>query len=981
MSAVLVYTPVAGEADWLAAALAGTGLASRACASFEEFLQGITGPPDALIVAAEALDGMGRERLEALLERTPDLPLVVLANASPGAPAPAGAVVLERPASVRTLTSTLRALLRLRQRPESLQRLVESNIVGIATADEDHVIDANGVFLEILGYSREEMLRGEVDWMKATPPEHLSRDMTALEQLHTRGACDPFEKEYIRRNGARVPVLVGGVVVAREPKLQWISFAVDLSPQKLAQQLAAASEARFRSLAESLPNLVWEIAPSGVLLFLNRRLREFLGPNRPAGKTWAAIVHPDDHGLANEKWERIRSEGETAAFEIRFCGQDGTFRWFLVHHQAVRDAMGRITSWIASATDIQERREAEEALRRSSERLELAQEATDLGIWDWDPAGDRAYVSPHWRAIYGMRPDTAVSRADWWAAIHPDDRAAVRANEDRALQSAQPVHTEFRIVRADGSARWIENSAKAVTDAAGRPVRLVGTALDITERKRAEEAMQESEERFRALADNMSQLAAMTDNTGLVLWYNRRWYEYTGLVPGAVPSMDWSSMIHPEHLPRVIQRAGEGFAAGRAIEDTFLLRGASGQYRWFLLRTVPVRDSMGQITRWVATGTDVSVQLEAQRALAESTERLRLAKDAAGLGLYDYDVVHGHVEWDERVRELWGVGASEAITYDTFLAGVHPKDREPVQRAVASALDPAGGGLYRAQHRVIHRQTGEVRWILASGQAFFEQGRAVRVVGIAQDVSERMHAEQALHRQAEELARSNAELQQFAYAASHDLREPLRMVAVYTELLGREFRGQLGERGETFIAYAQQGARRMEALLRDLLFYARVSSPSEEIPARPADSSVALDKVLVSFADRFESGRATLVRHRLPSVAAIEAHMVQLFQNLIANALKYTRDDEVPRVEIGAERHGAYWRFWVKDNGIGIDPAHQSRVFLLFQRLHATGKYTGTGVGLAICQRIVQRYGGEIWVESEGAGKGSTFCFTLPAGE
>ena len=241
--------------------------------------------------------------------------------------------------------------------------------------------------------------------------------------------------------------------------------------------------------------------------------------------------------------------------------------------------------------------------------------------------------------------------------------------------------------------------------------------------------------------------------------------------------------------------------------------------------------------------------------------------------------------------------------------------------------------------------------------------------------TERKRAEQAVAQHAAELARSNAELEQLAYVASHDLQEPLRMVASYTQLLARRYKGKLDSDANEFIAYAVDGVTRMQRLISDLLTYSRVGSQGKDF--EPTDCENVLDRALTNLEGAIGESGAVVTHDLLPTVAADEVQLGQLFENLIGNAIKF-HGEEPPRVHVSAEQQEAHWVFHVRDNGNGLDPQYTQRIFIMFQRLHGREEYRGTGIGLAICKKIVQRHSGRIWVESE-PGKGATFRFTIPA--
>jgi len=242
------------------------------------------------------------------------------------------------------------------------------------------------------------------------------------------------------------------------------------------------------------------------------------------------------------------------------------------------------------------------------------------------------------------------------------------------------------------------------------------------------------------------------------------------------------------------------------------------------------------------------------------------------------------------------------------------------------------------------------------------------------DITEFRHAREELIRRTEELSRSNKELEQFAYVASHDLQEPLRMVASYTQLIAQRYRGKLDADADEFINYAVDGATRMQAIINDLLTLSRVSTRNT-IFSR-VDAKLALDKALANLRLIIGETGATIVCDSLPALNADGSQLTQLFQNLIGNAIKF-RGSNSPRVEIGAEQQDGEWVFHVRDSGIGIAPEYFERIFLMFQRLHTKKEYPGTGIGLTICKKIVERHGGRIWIESE-QGKGTTFYFTIP---
>ncbi len=322
---------------------------------------------------------------------------------------------------------------------------------------------------------------------------------------------------------------------------------------------------------------------------------------------------------------------------------------------------------------------------------------------------------------------------------------------------------------------------------------------------------------------------------------------------------------------------------------------------------------------------------------------------------------------------------------------LHPDDRE--RWHIEFARTCATGERFRSEYRFLARD-GRVVWVHGEAQLVRDRaGHPLFLQGMAYDITERKRAEEALQalntelekrvrdRTAQleeanaELARSNAELEQFAYVASHDLQEPLRMVSSFTQLLAKRYQGKLDADADDFIGYVVEGAVRMQQLINDLLAYSRVGRSGKGFAS--IDCTVVLSAVRANLRRTIEDCGAEVIVDPLPTILAEESQLLQLFQNLIGNAIKFHKNEEPPCVHVGATRQGEEWLFWVRDNGIGIEPQYTERIFFVFQRLHSRKEYPGTGIGLAVCKKVVERHGGRIWVESE-PGKGSTFYFTLP---
>ena len=349
-------------------------------------------------------------------------------------------------------------------------------------------------------------------------------------------------------------------------------------------------------------------------------------------------------------------------------------------------------------------------------------------------------------------------------------------------------------------------------------------------------------------------------------------------------------------------------------------------------------------------------------AIVESSNDAIIGKDLDGT----------ITSWNKAAEKLFGYTAQE-MTGKSLGLLIPPDQREQTGRVMK--LIQSGEGLERYETQWMRKDGSFVDVAVSISPIRESGGNLVGASTIARDITDNKKAEAAIVQQAKDLARSNAELEQFAYVASHDLQEPLRVIASYAQLLDKHYPQALDEKGREFIGYLSDGAQRAQQLVHDLLQYSRVGRHGK--PFSRTDCSQILYRVLANLKLTMEENDVTVKAGELPMVLGDEVQLTQLFQNLIVNAIKFRKPSQSPRIDISAVRNGHEWTFSVKDNGIGIDPQYFERIFVIFQRLHTREEYPGTGIGLATCKKIVENHGGRIWVECE-AGKGSTFCFTLP---
>jgi len=488
---------------------------------------------------------------------------------------------------------------------------------------------------------------------------------------------------------------------------------------------------------------------------------------------------------------------------------------------------------------------------------------------------------------------------------------------------------------------------------------------EVAERKRAEAALEHSVQEWQGTFDAVQDMVMIIDEDYRIVQANaatreafsveevigRHCYElFHGLSerPASCPSCKVFSCAKAAHLELHEEHLGN---------------------RWFDVRAYPANAKDGTVKTIVHVVRDITERKRAEersrklaKVVEQSTEGMAVADLEGRLTFVNraWIAMHGYESGDDLVGRNLSIFHSRKQL---------ERDVVPFNRKV---MENGSNG-------------GEVGHVRKDGTAFPTlmatsllrdgTGRPMSLAGIAKDISEEKKAQDRLKRTLKDLERSNRDLEQFAYVASHDLQEPLRMVSSYTQLLARRYKDALDKDANEFIGYAVDGAKRMRELLEGLLALSRVGRRGK--PFARTECRDVLASVLKNLEILIGENDATITCNELPTIMADEGQMAQLFQNLIANAIRY-RGEAAPEVRVSAERRNGNWEFSVRDNGIGIAPEHYERIFEMFQRLHGLGEYPGTGMGLAVCKRIVERHGGNMWVESE-PGKGSTFRFTIPA--
>jgi PAS domain S-box-containing protein len=714
----------------------------------------------------------------------------------------------------------------------------------------------------------------------------------------------------------------------------------------------------FRGMMEALRVAIYTTDAQGRLTYFNPAAAKLSGrvPELGTDKwcvTWKIFL-PDGTPLPHDQCPMaVALKGDPVPTGIECIAErpDGTRFWFTPCPSVLRDKEGRIIGGINLLMDITDRKNAEiDANRQFRAIVETTPECVKIVA----PDGALMFMNPPGLEMVGARTADLVIGKSVYDLVAPKDRHRFREFNARICQG-EKGSLEFDIVGLQGNRYHMESHAAPLRHVDGTTVHLAITR-NVTERKQAERAGL----LLSAIVESSDDAIISKDLNGIITSWNKgaeRMFGYTAVETVGQPITILIPVGRLDEEPKILARLRRGervdhFETVRQCKDGSLID--------ISLTISPIKDTRGDIIGASKIARDITDRKRYERRLAEQAHLLDLTGDA----ILVRDGGDRILEWNRAAGAMYGFAREEAlgrVSHD-LLRTKFPKPLPDILEILLRDGHWSG--------ELIHaRRDGSPivtlsRWVAERD----EKGVVTRILESNNDITERVRMQDELHR-------ANQDLEQFAFSATHDLQEPLRTISIYSELLTKRFGGALDEEAREFVQYVHNGATRMQTLLRDLLAYTQVAKFDK--PVQIADTNEALQAVLSNLAAAVSESGAHITVGPLPSLPVHGTHLQQIFQNLISNAIKYRSPERQPEVHVTAERQNEQWVFAVCDNGIGIDPQYKENIFGLFKRLHTSDEYSGTGIGLAICQRIVDGYHGRIWVESE-PGRGSTFRFTLP---
>ena len=744
------------------------------------------------------------------------------------------------------------------------------------------------------------------------------------------------------------------------------------------QQVQA--EQRYATLTKMAPVGIFQTDAEGHCVYVNECWCQIAGltPDEAAGFGWVNSIYPNDREFVSTEWYAATQADRPFHMEYRFQNAAGQITWVFGQAAAERSATGEIVGYVGTITDIGDRKQAEtEKLQTEKLRMELKllENILDIilsGYWDWDLQTNQEYLSPSFKRMFGYEEDGLPNSPETWQRlIFSEDLPGVLNCFDRHIEShgAVPYYNEVRCRHRDGSTVWVICSGQVIEwDDSGNALRMIGCHIDITERKQAEVQLHQTKEEIERFFDVALDLLCIADTEGHFRRLNRAWEATLGYSIEELEGKEFLDFVHPDDVAPTLEAIA--ILSNQETLQAFVnrYRCQDGTYRYIEWYCRPYSNLIYCAARDITNRKQVEAQLQ------NLSDRLTLAIESGAIAIWDWNVIDNILIWDERMYELYDATPNQFTSvYDAWASRLHPDDRPHAEAAIQKAL--AGEKDYDPEFRVVHAD-GTIHFIKAYALVQRNaQGEPQSMIGINFDITDRKQAEIKLLQTTAQLEASNRELEAFAYSVSHDLRSPLRAIDGFSKALLEDYGDQFDEEGKDYFDRIRHNVNRMGMLIDDLLRLSRVSR--SEMRYGPVDLSALVQEQMGELQALDPERQVTWVVVPGAIVSADATLMRVVISNLLQNAWKFTSHHATARIEFGVMPLEAHPTFFVRDDGAGFDMVYASMLFGVFQRLHNTHEFPGTGIGLATVQRAIHRHGGRVWAEG-AVEQGATIYFTVP---
>ncbi len=733
-----------------------------------------------------------------------------------------------------------------------------------------------------------------------------------------------------------------------------------------------------------------------------------LDPSTPVDyKLFEEFTHPDDIEFANKC---VQDAFKTLKLDYHLRIRTRTGKEKTIHSigDVQTNEKGEPVMFVGTAQDVTEKQNLLKQLQLSDELFKQAQALAHIGNWSWDiPTNSVSWTDEVYR-IYGLKPQSEVITYErYLGLLHPEDIELVTTNITKCIEQHEPYDYYHRIICDDKKLKVLHSKGEVVLNKSGHPFQLRGTVQDVTVQKLIEQEVREKQHFIQKIADAApSIIASYNINTGKYLFVNQGLEKLLGYDPALVLSQGvsfFADLIHPDDIVKMMEENTKALEIAnkqnrneneRIVEFQYRMRHVNGEYRWFhTYRTVFDRNNDNKVEHVLNISIDITESVQSREKIREQEHFITHIADASPTVLYLFEAIKGKILYiNKEAESVIGyspeeiVGMGENVIPQLY----HPDDVMRISERLHSykeSKDP--NSLFQFEVRMRHRN-GEWRWLLIREIVFKHStdGRILEILGAALDITTRKEMESTLFRKTLELQQSNASLGEFAYVASHDLKEPLRKITTFGDLLSGNYKAQLSGDGIVYLNKIIDASRRMQLLIDDLLSLSLISN---EKTFEDHDLGAILNEVIQAVDHKIEEKKAVVSTTKLPVVNVVPTQIRQLFQNLLSNSLKYVSSERKPQIKIthkiirpievatysSIARATKYIQIDFADNGIGFDQVFAEKIFTIFQRLHGRAEFEGTGIGLAICKKIVENHGGVIFAKGK-QGEGAEFTVILP---
>ena len=890
-------------------------------------------------------------------------------------------------------------------------------------------IEVNQALCDMLGYAKSELLR--MDWTDLTHPDDLAADLVQFNRV-LAGQSEGYTlyKRFIHKDGHSIHTHIAVQCIRRQDKSvdYFVATILDISELVKTEGALKIQTEQYKDLFNNSLVGTLVIDRTGIFRMINITAANRIGllAEDIVGKSIFDIIPRDKAKKYMELHHALMDSGGKREYEDSFW-MNGEQRTYLIFDKALVDDKGVCDTIMSNSVDITERKLVQEKLIRSENNLSEAERIGKTGSWDYVVATDTASWSANMFRIFDVDPQMPKELVFKYFVenlVLPDDRGHVLSVFLDALNGKRPYDLEYRTVKHDGSIIFVHAVAEAKYDEHGKVTGLIGRVEDITERRLLENVRNflitcgfpgSGENFFESLAKYLSGILDSEyvcidklEGDGLtaqtVAIYNEGKFDanvsYTlkqtpcGDVVGKTICCFQENVCqlfpHDEALRELNAQSYIGTTLWSFDGKPIGLIAIIGQkpmrnaaFAEEVLKIVAVR-AAGELERKRAED-----ELRSAKEKAEYNEaRLKMAQEVSQSGSWDWDMLNNTFFWSDEFLQLFGLPGNTIAGFEAWTKAVHPDDVEIASMRIQEAIENRTELIN--DYRVVV-PGDEIRWIRSTGHCTYINDKPVRMIGMCLDITNQKKSEseirnlnesleQRISERTAQLENANkelsfrlSELEQYSYIATHDLQEPLRNLTTFTQLLQEEYSGKIDGDATKYIEFIASSTNRMRALVRDILEYSLVG---KESALTMVDLNKTCDEVLVDLREIIDAGNARITVSELPLINCHQTEMRLLFQNLMANSLKFQKKGNSPVITISAEERPGEWLFSIRDNGIGIEEKYREKVFTIFRRTHNRSEFEGTGIGLAHCKKIVELHGGRIWVEP-ATGEGSTFLFTI----